>query len=289
MTPLVLCRFAHFVSLMLAFGASAYLRLCAPNGLRAALGPNASRVVAAAGVAAFLSAILWLLAETAAMADDWRAAFDRETIAEVLTDTEFGRVWIARLVLAGALAILVVAVPGRWAATAFLSGVVLASLALVGHAAMRSGAWGAFQRTNDAIHLMSAGAWIGGLFGFIGSLGAYRDERLRRDAVGAMTRFSFTGQFVVAAIIVSGAVNIALVSGRAPIPPTTPYRALLCAKITLVTLMIALAATNRFVLAPKLATHPNALARLRATATAEVALGTAVVALVSVFALLNPA
>jgi len=288
-TFLVLSRFVHFISLMLAFGVSAYLWLCASERLRRALEPFPLSLVAAASLVALLSALLWLEAEAASMADDWRAAFDPGTVATVLTDTEFGRVWIGRLVLSGALVILVFALPNRWPATAFLSGLVLASLALVDHAAMRTGAPGAFQRTNDAVHLLSAGAWIGGLFGFLASLRAYCDEVLRRDAVAAMTCFSFFGQFVVAAIVVTGAVNIALVSGHPPIPPSTPYRALLCAKIAFVALMITLAATNRFFLAPKLATRPEAQASLRATAAAEVALGTAIVALVSLFALLNPA
>jgi len=148
--------------------------------------------------------------------------------------------------------------------------------------------WGTVQRINDAVHLLTAGAWIGGLLGFIGALRAYRDEELRREAARAMARFSFLGRFVVAAIVATGAANIALVSGRPPIPPATPYRLLLCVKLALVAVMIALAATNRFFLAPRLAVRGKAAAYLRATAAAEVALGTAVVALVAVFALLDP-
>ena len=79
-----------------------------------------------------------------------------------------------------------------------------------------------------------------------------------------------------------------MISGRAPFPPTTPYRALLDAKIALVGVMIALAFFNRFRLAPRLAPAAAALAALRATCAIEVALGTVVVALVSVFALLDP-
>ena len=58
----------------------------------------------------------------------------------------------------------------------------------------------------------------------------------------AMMRFSFCGHFIVAAIVLTGAVNIALTSGRPPIPPNTPYRALLDAKIVIVAMMISLAA-----------------------------------------------
>jgi putative copper resistance protein D len=112
---------------------------------------------------------------------------------------------------------------------------------------------------------------------------------LRDEAVRAMIGFSFWGQFVVAAIVLTGGVNIALTSGRPPIPPTTPYRAFLDAKIVLVGVMIALAIYNRFVLAPQLKPGARALAVLRLTSAAEVALGGLVVALVSAFALLDPA
>jgi putative copper resistance protein D len=120
-------------------------------------------------------------------------------------------------------------------------------------------------------------------------LGAYGDDDLREEAVRAMTGFSFWGQFVVAAIVLTGGVNIALTSGRPPVPPTTPYRALLDAKIVLVGIMIALALYNRFVLAPQLKPGARTLVGLRLTSAAEVALGSVVVALVSAFALLDPA
>ena len=136
---------------------------------------------------------------------------------------------------------------------------------------------------------MTAGAWIGALVPFAMCLGAYEHGDLRREAVMAMTRFSFWGHFIVATIVLTGAVNIAVTSGRAPIPPDTPYRALLSAKIVVVAIMILAAAFNRYVLAPQLKPGARALAVLRATSTAEVALGCVAIALVSVFALLDPA
>ncbi len=104
-----------------------------------------------------------------------------------------------------------------------------------------------------------------------------------------MMRFSFFGHFVVAAIVATGIVNIALTSGHAPLPPTTPYRALLDAKIVVVAAMIGFAVFNRYRLAPRLRKKASALAALRLTSAIEVALGTVVVALVSAFALLDPA
>jgi putative copper resistance protein D len=288
MTALALCRFAHFLAAMLTFGMSACLWAYTPERLRVALSPVARRIALVASLVALLTAIAWLVLESAAMADDWSAAIDPDQIGAVLTDTAFGHAWALHLILAAALVVVAFSSAG-WGATAVASGALLASLGLVGHAAMQTGAEGVLHRANHAIHLLAAGAWIGGLVPFAMCLRAYQRDDLRRDAVRAMTSFSFWGQLIVAAIIVTGVVNIALTSHHPPLPPTTPYRALLVTKLVIVAIMIGLALFNRFVLAPRLKTSPNTLATLRATSLAEIALGCIVVALVSVFALFDPA
>ncbi len=59
-------------------------------------------------------------------------------------------------------------------------------------------------------------------------------------------------------------------------------------KIVVVAIMILSAVFNRYVLAPQLKLDAWALPALRATSTAEVALGCVAIALVSVFALFDP-
>jgi copper resistance protein D len=289
MTALAFCRFAHFLAAMLTFGVSAYLWAYAPERLRLALSPAARRVALIASLVGFVTAIAWLVLESAAMADDWSAAIDPEAIGAVLTDTGFGHAWALHLALSAALVAVVAFSRAGWAAMSLVSAALLASLGLVGHAAMQTGAEGVLHRADHAIHLLAAGAWIGGLVPFAMCLRAYQRDDLRKDAVRAMAGFSFWGQLIVAAIVLTGVVNIALTSHRLPIPPTTPYRALLATKLVIVAIMIALALFNRFVLAPRLKTSANALATLRATSLAEIALGCVVIALVSVFALLDPA
>jgi copper resistance protein D len=289
MTALAICRFAHFLAAMLAFGISAYLWAYASERLRVALSTVARRVALIASLVAFITAIAWLALESAAMAEDPSAAIDPEAIAAVLTDTAFGHVWAAHLGLAAALVAVVAFSRAGWAATSLVSAALLASLGLVGHSAMQSGVEGVLHRANHALHLMAAGAWIGGLVPFTMCLRAYQRDDLRKDAVRAMAGFSFWGQLIVAAIVLTGVVNIALTSRNPSLPPTTPYRALLMAKLVIVAIMISLALFNRFVLAPRIKTSANALATLRATSLAEIALGCVVVALVSVFALLDPA
>src|SRR5277367_4072727 len=288
MTALALCRFAHFLAAMLAFGMSAYLWAYPSERLRVALSPAARRVALIASLVALVTAIAWLALESASMADDWSAALDPEAIGAVLADTAFGHAWAAHLVLAAALVAVVAFSRAGWAATSVASAALLASLGLVGHAAMQTGAEGVLHRANHAAHLLTTGAWIGALVPFVMCLRAYERGDLQREAIMAMTRFSFWGHFIVAAIVLTGAVNIALTTGRPPIPPDTPYRALLDVKIVVVAIMILAAVFNRYVLAPRLKRSARALAVLRATSTAEVALGAVAVALVSVFALLDP-
>ncbi len=286
---LALCRFAHFLSAMALFGVSLYVRLIAPPDLKRALAPAARRVAAVAIPLAALSALAWLALEAASMSESWSGLVDADALQGVLMDTAFGAVWQGRLVVA--VALIVALALGRHGPSSFMtvvSGLLLASLCLVGHASMQHGGVGALHRANHALHLLATGAWLGGLLPFALCLNAYRDPELRRDAVIAMRRFSFWGQFDVALVVLTGAVNIALTSGAPPFPPTTPYRALLCVKIALVAAMITLALVNRYALAPRLKPDAPALRILMRTSLAEVALGATVVALVSVFALLDP-
>ena len=290
MTALAVVRFTHFMGAMLTFGVSIYLWAYAPERLRLALSPAARRVALAASLIALVTAILWLQLEAASMAGDPSAALDASTIGAVIGDTAFGNAWAAHCVLAAALAAVVVFGPrDRWGPAALASGALLASLGLVGHAAMQSGVEGVLHRLNHAAHLLAAGAWLGGLIPFAMCLRAFETRDLRLDSVNTMMGFSFWGQLVVAAVVLTGIANIAMTSGHPPIPPTTPYRALLVAKIVIVAVMISLALVNRFVLAPRIEASVRALAVLRSTCAAEIALGSLVVALVSVFALLDPA
>jgi putative copper resistance protein D len=103
-----------------------------------------------------------------------------------------------------------------------------------------------------------------------------------------MMRFSTTGHFAVALLILTGIANIAMTSGAPPFPPSTPYRALLLVKILLVAIMVGIALFNRYILAPRLGREDSAQAILRATCLGELALGAIVVGLVSVFGLLDP-
>ena len=287
---LALCRFAHFLAAMIAFGTSAYLWLLAPDALRRALSFDLRGLLLAAGLVVLLSAILWLALESAAMADDWSGAWTPKcSRASFLTPrsaasgrrvSRFAPSWPRRSRFAPA---------NIGLSRTVLAALTLASLGLTGHAAMQTGGLGALHRGNDALHLLCGGAWIGGLPPFALCLHKFARPELRGEAVSAMMRYSRYGHFFVPLVVLSGMTNVALTTGALPFPASSPYRALLLAKIALVASLVALALVNRYVIVARCAPAATMLRALRTTTVAEIALGTVVVGLVSLFGLWDPA
>src|SRR5262249_29402031 len=153
----------------------------------------------------------------------WDGATDPATLAAVLFDTGFGQAWLCRAVLALALPVLAVAWPRRIGAAASATGLLLASLALAGHAAMQNGVAGLLHRLHHAVPPLAGGFWLGALVPFLLCLPRLRDPELRRDAIQALRRFSGIGHIAVAAVLATGAVNAALVLGRFPTDWSSPY------------------------------------------------------------------
>lgn len=290
LAALIVCRCIHFAAVIALFGASAYLWALAPAELLRALTPMVRRIVAAAIVVAAITGLVWLALEAGAMGDSPADALNPAVVAAVLADTAFGEVWRWRLAL---LALFLIALAmgrhDRWALIATASALLLASLGLAGHAIMRAGAVGVLQRGNDALHLLVAGAWLGGLPPFILCVDRFSDPKLAQQALLAARRFSAWGHLVVALVLLTGVANIALILRAPPIPFASPYQTLLAVKIVLVAAMIAVALVNRYVVVPRLAADTGrAAAALKVNAIAEAAMGLVVVALVSAFGLMDP-
>jgi putative copper resistance protein D len=286
---LIAVRFAHFASVMLLFGASAFLAVLAPPGLRAALQPSIGRIITGASFAAAATAVFWLQLQGGAFTEDWGEAIDPNLLSAVLFDTAFGRVWQARLVIALCLVLL----PfwrGRkppWLVPA-LAGLFLASLGLVGHAAMRSGVHGLYDRANQALHLLAGGFWLGALPPLLLCLRGLHDKALKAEATIALERFSGVGHVAVAAVLATGFVNVSMILGQWPTDFSSPYQTYLAAKILTVAAMVMLALYNRYRLVPRLALDPNAALALKRNTVTEIVLGGAVLVLVSAFATFEP-
>ena len=257
---LVVARLLHYAAVTILAGVSFF-----PLYAYAATEPKelfwrrqALLLCAAAG--ALLSGLLWFVCSVANMSGTWAGAADQEVLWTVLNETTFGSVWMARMLLAaGILGVTAVgpfwtATAGRDPITACLAAVLLASLAGTGHAQIEEGWIGLVHVGSDAVHLLAAGAWLGGLvpLGLILVDCTMRDEGPVVDVDRILLRFSSMGYVAVATLIASGLINSWFLIGSLASLLKTLYGQILLGKLALLAAMLALAAANRFWLVPRM-------------------------------------
>jgi copper resistance protein D len=293
---LYICRFVQFTTAIVVFGAVSFryygLDYDLAGGGGAASSPFdawLSQVTLAAAVTALGAALAFLLCQTAAMAGSPAAAIDPAALSAVLFETRFGRVWICHLVIA---LFLVTASFGRsrraQPAILILSLLLLASLACIGHAVIG----GLAHEFNQAVHLLAAGLWLGGLapLGWL-----LRRARATWDAAtitftrDAIHHFSRMGYTAVALIAFTGAINSMLLVGGIGAMLNTSYGRLLAVKLLLFLTMVGVALVNRFRLAPRISSDPAALGVLCRAVAVEQGLGLSILAVVSVLGTWPPA
>jgi putative copper resistance protein D len=149
------------------------------------------------------------------------------------------------------------------------------------------GVLGWLNRLSHVMHLLAAGFWLGSLVPLIASLRLTNDQAASANALLALRRFSSLGQIAVATVLATGVVNSWAVLDAWPIG-SSPYQALLLAKVALVAIMVALALVNRYLLLPRFDTAPHAVRMLRWSAVGETVMGVGAVGLVSIFGILAP-
>ncbi|HET7166536.1 MAG TPA: copper homeostasis membrane protein CopD [Pseudolabrys sp.] len=294
--PLIYVRSLHIAATLLASGTAAFLVFVAePAGTKlraefAALGYQLVILIWVALAVAVVSGAAWL----ALLASNILGASLADVCLHggawpVLVDTRFGMVWCMRLVLALLLAVLVL-----WPVTRGLQVAAAAALtalpALVGHAGATPGLAGDFHLLSDVIHLLAAGAWLGGLPAFVWSL--WRARRTAKPAwrdfaIRSTRRFSVVGILSVGALLASGVVNSWYLLGSPGNFVATDYGRLVALKIGLFAAMVAIATVNRFYLTPRLPAVP-ALRTLQRNSVAEICLGLCVLLFVGMLGTLPP-
>ena len=265
------------------------------------------RTAIAAWLIAVVSALCWMLLQTTLMSGrPLEAGWDVAVLRTVIESTLFGRAWTVRALLALALAALwliarVGRVPQHRIAGAFamvLAGAFVAGLAWAGHANMESAADGAIHHLSDALHLLAAGVWLGGLAPLIATmrrLGRLPTQGELDSASRVVVRFGTLAAACVGVLLATGAVN-ARYTLRSPMALLdTPYGHLLLLKLILFSLMLVIAAVNRARLTPGLCARDDDLAarsavarRLRRNACAEQALGLLILVLVGALGVSPP-
>ncbi|HYL79911.1 MAG TPA: CopD family protein, partial [Candidatus Acidoferrum sp.] len=260
---------------------------------------------------ALVSGLMWLWVQAATVSGQpLTEALAMSTLGRVLTGTQFGRVWGARLALLALLgSVLLLRERDRddkdWSALhlegILFGGGLLAALAWTGHAAATEAGRRLLHLTADAIHLLATGGWLGGLLSLALLL---RQAKALPGGAGidvsreATRRFSLLGLISVAALGVTGAVNGWILVGDIPRLVGTPYGWLLLAKLTLLLPLIAIAACNLLRVKPRLLAMPTAdfqdlfqivLRRLTRNVLAEASLGAAILLVVGALGITAPA
>lgn len=215
-----------------------------------------------------------------------------------LGDAELWRVAVtsdmARVMAAGALGTVVAGVgvlaAGRGVRgarpLAFAGAAVgLGSLVGVGHS--RTVEPAALVVTADALHLVVAAVWFGGLLGLAVTLSRSSDAPAGQ-AARTVARFSGLAAVVLAVLAVTGVVLAWRVLGALEPLWTTGYGVTLLVKVGVAAVVVLLAAWNRYRLVPRVADDGGSRHRLRRTVSVEAGLLAGVLAVTAVLVTQSP-
>ena len=256
-------------------------------------------------VAAFASGLVVLAVQTALFEGRPSAALEIGAVARVLAETQAGRVWLVRfgfLVLLATFLMLRLSVDRRvdWRAARgealLLGAAALVPIAAAGHAAAVEPDT-ARAIAVDALHVIVAGVWVGGLVPLallLREAATSAGADARPYAVLAARRFSRLALGAVLTLAVTGALLATLHVGSVAGLVGTRYGWLLLAKILILALVLLIAAVNRQVLLARLAgdgptVGRPAMRRLAGYVAAEAGLGLAILAIVAALSITPPA
>ncbi|MBV7477453.1 copper homeostasis membrane protein CopD [Pseudomonas sp. PDM31] len=279
-TALVLCRFLHFIVLLLLFGSWFFRPLLL--GRESTVDQPLARIARWLAVLALVSGVGWLLLISASMAGAWEAALDPSTLHLVLDKTFFGQVWRWHLFF-NVLLLVLLWTPLRAspAPRLILGGLLLVTLAPVGHGAMLEGNEGRLLMLNQLIHLLCVSAWLGGLMLLVLILRQPAGYSIR----SVLQRFSGVGYALVAGLLITGMINVRVLTGTFwPTPLFTGFALILLIKAALVVAMLGLALFNRLRINDCETRHDA----LRSSVILEWLLGLGAVAAVSLLGTLPP-
>jgi putative copper resistance protein D len=289
-------RLGQYAVLLTLFGFSAF-GLYSPA---AAAALPMRRLLGAGVIAGMIACIFGLVAQTGEMSGALGDALKPDMLWTILSATHYGAAWVVRLA-ALAMAGLVVwrtAAQPRTALvlTLHLSGLAVASLAWGGHAAGDEGLAGLVHLAADVVHLWAAGLWVGALVAFCLLVLNSNPTRLRSIA-DALASFAGLGSAIAATLVLTGLINTAFLVPLQTIPslPGNSWAQVLALKLLVFAAMLTLAATNRFLLTPRLtlalsdpARETPAVRALRLSLLAETTLGFCVLGLVAWLGTLHP-
>ncbi len=293
--PLSAARALMVGAVLSTFGALVFRVLVAPRAC-APMTPEAVRVgkqrllvvSQVSALAGLLAAILWLYLQAADMADAEGAARVLAALIPVLTRTLFGHVLGAQFAALLAASALIGVVDVAWRQRAALGMTTLAVALQAGHShayAMYGGA--SVLLGCDVVHLLAAGAWLGGLVPLL----LWVRCAPPKTGASAARRFSPLGQGCIAALVLSATVQGWILVGTVPGLVGTAYGWMVLVKIGLFAVLLGFAAANRYRFAPALLHDRPVTAKtvLVRSIALQTGFAIAIVAAASVLSALPPA
>lgn len=291
---LTAARGVQIAASLSAFGTAIFWSMVAPPVLQAdaacaRIEARFRRLFHTSLVVSIGAALVWLVAQAAFLAEAESMADVAAAIGPVLTDTHFGHVLDARLLL------LLLAAPAlgrggsiaRRALAAVMIGLSLVLQTWSTHAAAATGVDEVVLLLSQSLHLLAAGAWLGALAPLFIAIGALDPDRGAR----ASRRFSPLGMLCVAVLAATALAQSWLLIGGLAGLVGTDYGRIALVKLVLLLLLLAFAAANRFRHTPAMIGPTNAGAKrsLRRCIAAETAVGLLAVFAASLLADLPPA
>jgi putative copper export protein/mono/diheme cytochrome c family protein len=276
-----LLRGAHMAALVSLFGTLVFLTLVSPAAVAEAaeyaprLRRRLLRVARISAMLALIVGIAWITVESAVIAGAGSIAMTLQALPVVALRTQFGQWLLVRGVLL--LAMLPLLRPWRTGnpVAAVLAAMALALQPMLGHAGALGGSLGTTLILSEILHLLAAGAWLGGLLPLFITLGT-----LPHNAAATACR-SFTPVGLSAVLVLGGTATVQVTEFMGGVPGLfgTGYGHIALVKLGLFAVLLALAAINRLALTERLTgTAPDAARRhMRVSVATEAVLGTLVV------------
>jgi copper resistance protein D len=311
--PLIAVRAIHFAATAILAGTLVFRiamvasplksdrAVCSEQMARGLLRAQTLGVSWTALVITLMSGVIWLLLQAVSMSGlPFGEAMSSTVLLTVLNETQFGLVSEIRAALAMILLVCLAGDrfrPANWIAVAAALALI-ATIAWTGHAESTPGELGNLHLAADALHLVAASVWIGGLVPLallLATVQRHHAVEWTSLAQVATQRFSTLGIASVATLLVSGIVNASVLVGSFHALLSSQYGRLLMLKLLVFVTMLAFAATNRLWLTSRLVISPSsdlrleALRQLTRNSTIEIALGLLIFAIVGMLGTMHPA
>ena len=262
---LVLLRGAQDACLLFLLGTFGFAAFIMPRDLVRWLAPSLHRLVWISGAVALVLSILWFFAEAAFVVGAHGITATLGALPTFLVYTQFAKILALRIVLIVAASGLV----GRPRAALAPICIAVALQPWLGHAAQV----GIGLASSEAVHLLSAGIWLGSLIPLLLCLRMLS----ARDAAQVLRRFTWIGVSAVLILVGTGlAPGFVLAGGLGGLIHTI-YGSVALLKAELFGLVLLLAACNGLVLTSGLGRSVTTLHILQASIGTEVLVGLAIV------------